>query len=211
MGRIVAAGDQRTIADWVVPSALAVVCASIALADATGAGWGAALDYRREAIAAGQSWRLVTAHLVHVNATHAVLDIAALLLVAWIFVRELNAMRQVTVVIAAIVGIDLALGVLSPEVERYAGLSGVLHAWFAAGATCWLLEARDVDRATLRRAWGTALLLGLATKLALEAGGRGFWLGDAGFEVVGSAHRWGSVVGIALGGAFAFVRRHRRT
>jgi rhomboid family GlyGly-CTERM serine protease len=194
---------------WLVPSVLAIVCAVLACEPA----WRDGLDYRREAIAHGALWRLASAHLVHLSTAHAALDIAAMLLVAWVFGRTLDTARLVVVLAVAMAAIDASLWWLHPEVERYAGLSGLLHAWFAAGATCWMLARARTDGSGgppfARRAWGAALLVGLVMKLALETRHQAFWLGGAGFTVVTAAHRWGVAAGVACAIVFAVIARDR--
>ncbi len=178
---------------------------------ATDARWHEALDYRRIAIANGQWWRLVTAHLMHVNAIHAALDVTGLLLVAWIFGAELDGRRQALALLIGAASVDVGLWFFHPEVDRYVGLSGALHALFAAGAVGWLLARKPTPRsdATLRmrRTWGTALLVGLVAKLVLESAGDAFWLQAASFDVVTAAHRWGSAGGALYGVARALAMR----
>ena len=185
---------------------VAAACALLAIVAMLDASFEPLLDYRREAIADGALYRLFTAHLVHLSGTHAALDIAGLLLVAWIFGAALSARQCATIVLAAIGAIDAALWFLHPEVERYAGLSGVLHAWFAAGAVGWALaDGRPGPLAA--RAWGAALLIGLAIKLWLELHDRAFWLDVGAINVVTSAHRWGALAGVACGVAIVGLRR----
>ncbi|MEO8936857.1 MAG: rhombosortase [Burkholderiaceae bacterium] len=183
-----------------VCTALAILCAMLPHARE----W---LDYDREALARGEVWRLATAHLVHLSAAHAALDITALLLVGWIFGPYLQTRELVGLLVVAIIVIDASLWCLHPEVDHYAGLSGLLHAWFAACATLWLLSAAPQATRISRRAWGVALLTGLAVKLALESGGHAFWLADAGFHVVTAAHRWGAAAGFACAIVIIVIRR----
>ena len=180
---------------------------------ATDGRWHDALDYRRHRIAGGQVWRLVTAHLMHLNATHVALDVAGLLLVAWIFSRELDWKRQALALLIGAAFVDFGLWGFHPEVERYVGLSGALHAPFAAGAMRWLLAQPAVPAdATLRlrRAWGAGLLIGLVAKLALESAGDAFWLHATHFDVVTAAHRLGSVGGALYGVALRMTMPRSR-
>lgn len=192
-------------------TAIAFACAVLAVVAAYDPSIGALLDYRRAAIAKGSWHRLVTCHLVHLSTAHAVLDIAALVLVAWIFVAELTARRMLIVTLAAIAAIDTSLWFLHPEIEHYAGLSGVLHGWFAAGAIGWSLADRRADAFVAKRNWGLVLLAGLAIKLLLEQRGQGFWLDADAMPVVTSAHRWGAAAGAACAAMAALVRRRGAT
>lgn len=215
-----ARADRRAKFDWLVlPAVLGISCAVLYLLARIDGRWHDALDYRRIQIASGQAWRLVTAHVMHLNAAHVVLDVAGLWLVAWIFSRELGWKGQALALLIGAAFVDFGLWFFHPEIGRYVGLSGALHALFAAGATCWLFadpatQADDAAMAAmwrLRRTWGAALLIGLIAKLVLESAGDAFWLEGTRFDVVTAAHRWGSAGGAAYGAAYAaFSRLARR-
>lgn len=192
--------------------ALASTCIALAIASTFDPRLHGVLDYRRSAVVGGEVWRLLTAHAVHLTIAHAVLDIGALLLVAWIFDDELGPGQQAAVCLLGAVGVDVGLLLAHPELERYAGLSGLLHAWFAAGAVGWALTVSAVgsQRTVERRAWGIALFVGLSLKLALESRRPAFWLDGASFEVVTSAHRWGAAAGLSFGIGVALFRRVHR-
>lgn len=188
---------------------VAATCTVIAVLVARDPSLEALLEYRRGAIDGGSAYRLLTAHLVHLTAAHATLDIAGLAFVAWIFAGQSTA-RLLLVTLAAVVAIDASLWFLHPEVERYAGLSGVLHGWFAAGATGWALADRRTHAFVARRAWGIALLVGLVAKLTIEQRGYAFWRDADAIPVVTSAHRWGAAAGAlcaGVGRAMLLVRR----
>jgi rhomboid family GlyGly-CTERM serine protease len=165
-----------------------------------------ALEYRR-ALIASEPWRLVTAHLVHVNWEHALINAAAWWLVARLFAPDLDLRRQLTALIlgAAVIGGGLAW--LHPTIAWYRGLSGVLHALFFAGAACWLANAlaRLSTRSPSAYWLPAALFVGGWIKVVLEqpAGSAtpfAEWLGST---IVPQAHLIGAVTGTLLGLAFA--------
>ena len=195
-----AAAIAEIVRPYWFAAGLVAACGLVAVLVIDDPGRLAVLEYRRDAIAAGDWWRLVTAHVVHLSIAHAVVDVAGLYLVAWIFSAALAPVEQIVVFVAGVLVVDAALWSLHPEVDRYVGISGVLQAWFAAGATRWLSDRRT-------RTWGLVLLLGLAAKLILERRGFAFWLDGSPFPVVGAAHRWGAAAGVACGVAFAALRR----
>ena len=197
---------RSPVSAWGLPLGIALVSAVLAWLSTVDPRWHALLDYRRMAVADGEAWRLFTAHLMHLSVEHAALDVTGLILVAWIFSAEIGPRLQATVCIVGIAFIDAALW--TTQVDRYVGLSGVLHGWFAAGVVGWLVAPR-VDRdATRKRLWGAALLIGLAVKLTLESRHQAFWLDGAVFPVVTTAHRWGAAAGIVSGvGAVVLGRR----
>jgi rhomboid family GlyGly-CTERM serine protease len=165
-------------------------------------GIGEALEYRR-ALLAREPWRVLTGHLVHINWPHALINAAALWVVARLYADDLGARRQLQALVASALAISAALAVLYPAIEWYRGLSGALHGLFFAGATTWLLSERP---RTVKRLWLPAtLFVGGWVKVALEQPGgastpHADWLGAA---VVPQAHFVGALCGTALGTLFA--------
>jgi membrane associated rhomboid family serine protease len=79
----------------IVVAAIALLLQAIGAVDA--------LELRR-ALWMQQPWRLLTGHLVHLNWLHALVNAAALFIVARLFARDLDATRQgVVMAISAIV------------------------------------------------------------------------------------------------------------
>jgi rhomboid family GlyGly-CTERM serine protease len=156
------------------------------------------LRYDRGAIAGGGWWRLLTAHIVHLDAHHLILNELGLVLVWALFAADYDAVEWLVIVLAGALAISSGLWWWSPRVAWYVGASGVLHTIMAAGAAKHLID-RSWDR------W--ILLIGLCAKLAYEQfGGREQPL------VVVDAHLYGAlcgfVVGAALCGGMAIIR-HR--
>ena len=171
--------------------ALAVVVLVAALA-AGGDAVSEALRFDRDAIGAGEAWRLVTGHLVHLGSRHMLLNGAGLLLVGFLVGREYRPRDWAVVLLASMASIDAGLWWLKPSLDWYVGLSGVLHGWFAAGIVGALLKRRP-------DAW---LLLGLLLgKLVLEQlqGALPGSAAAAGGPVVVDAHLYGAVGGAIAG------------
>ena len=142
-----------------------------------------ALRYERSAIAAGEWWRLLGAHLVHLGWLHLLLDALALCLLWALYARAFSVRAWLLVCSGAIVAIDAGLWWLSPAVQWYAGISGLLHGIWAAGA---------VQAARRREFAGWLLLLALALKLLREYQlGAGVLI--AALPVVTQAHRYGAL------------------
>jgi rhomboid family GlyGly-CTERM serine protease len=159
-----------------------------ALANAGGEAWLRDLRYDRSDLLAGQYWRLISAHLVHLNAHHLLLNLAGLLLLWTLFAREFRLREWLLITLCSMAAIDAGLWWHSRSVLWYAGASGVLHGLWAAGAcaSCWRREP-----------YGVLLAAALVGKLAYE-----HFIGpnplDAGLPVVTIAHIYG-----AAGGALA--------
>jgi rhomboid family GlyGly-CTERM serine protease len=156
------------------------------------------LRYDRGAIAAGGWWRLLTAHIVHLDLHHLALNELGLVLVWALFAEDFDAVEWSIIVLAGALAISCGLWWLSPGVGWYVGASGVLHTIMGAGAAKHLV-AREWDR------W--ILLACVAAKLAYEQFG-----GHEPPLVVVDAHLYGALSGFAVGAALCgriAIIRHR--
>lgn len=166
-----------------------------------------ALEYR-QALVASQPWRALTAHLVHVNWVHALLNLAAWLVVARLFAPELRTWRQPLVLAVAALAVTLHLALLHPGIAWYRGFSGTLHGVFFAGASAWLLALLADGERRPRALWLPAVLVtgGWVKVLAEQPGGSltpyAQWLGAG---IVPQAHLAGAVAGSVLGLLFAWA------
>ena len=156
------------------------------------------LRYDRGAIAAGGWWRLLTAHIVHLDAHHLILNELGLVLMWSLFAGDYDAVEWCVIVLAGALAISSGLWWLSPHVAWYVGASGILHSVMGAGAAKHL-AAREFDRWILAGA--------LIAKLAYEQFG-----GHEPPLVVVDAHLYGAVCGFAVGAALCgriAIIRHR--
>ncbi len=168
-----------------------------------GAGGDAAREwaqYERAALETGQAWRLLTAHLVHLNWGHVGLNVVALVLIALLFEDLLSPLDWLAATVLAALAIDLGLYVWNNDVQWYVGLSGVLHGYVVLGAAALAGERRGI---------GVTLALGVAGKLVWEqfAGPLPFTEAQAGGPVVVAAHLYGAAAGALLAAARPFARR----
>ncbi len=93
-----------------------------------------ALVLERPALRAGQAWRLWSAHLAHISAAHAALNLGMAALLALFAARLgiLPALLWRSLLLMPSISLGLLLGL--PQLQWYAGLSGLLHGW-----AVWLL------------------------------------------------------------------------
>jgi rhomboid family GlyGly-CTERM serine protease len=159
---------------------------------------GQALRYDRGAIAAGGWWRLLTAHAVHLDLHHLLLNELGLVLMWSLFARDYDPVEWCVIVLSGALAISCGLWWLSPRVTWYVGASGVLHSVMAAGCAKHLAE----------RAWDRWLLLiALCAKLAYEQS-----TDHAAPMIVVDAHLYGSAAGFVAGAALSWriaIIRHR--
>jgi len=147
-----------------------------------------ALRYERAAIAAGQWWRLVTGHFVHLGLEHALLNALGLMLMWALFARDYRPSAWVAILAATIAAIDLGLSLKDSTVEWYVGSSGMLHGVLAAGTLAHLRRG-DFE--------GWILAVFLVGKLAYEQYVGALPL-TAGGAVVTDAHLYGALGGLLV-------------
>lgn len=148
----------------------------------------ATLRYDRLGIAAGQWWRLLGAHFVHLDARHLLFNLVGLALLWRLFAHEYRGLRWLAIFLLAMLSVDAGLWWGSPQVAWYVGASGALHGIWSAGA--WAQWRRDSLLSALPLA---ALLL----KLGAEQWGGGSVV-VSGMPVVVQAHLYGALGGLLL-------------
>lgn len=169
--------------------ALVVVCTAISLLALGGETLQEMLRWSRSGIAAGEHWRWVTGHFVHLDFAHAALNAAGLVLVWALFATIWSPRRWLLIVVLGITGIDLGLWWLS-DIEWYVGLSGLLNTLAAAGIVRAIIDGD-------RMAWVVGLL-GLAKLVAENLAGPMPFM-PSGVPVVLDAHLYGALVGMVCG------------
>lgn len=148
------------------------------------------LDWRPDLFAA-QPWRAVTAAFLHWTPVHLGANLAGCAVVALLGWRAALGRREAVAGLIALPLTQLGL-LLRPELLRYAGLSGELHALVAIAALTLMKRAgRD-------RLIGGAIALGLVAKLALEHPLGPVLRATPGFDfpVAPFAHLTGAVAGV---------------
>jgi rhomboid family GlyGly-CTERM serine protease len=148
----------------------------------------AALRYDRSALLEGQWWRLASAHVVHLDLRHALLNGLGLVLMWALFVRDYRPRQWFLILLGAAAAIDAGLWFRDTGVLWYVGASGVLHGVMAAGI---LAELRRGELA------GLALAVFLVAKLTYEQWAGALPFAGAAVPVVVNAHLYGSLGGVA--------------
>jgi rhomboid family GlyGly-CTERM serine protease len=145
--------------------------------------------FDRVAIAQGEWWRLITAHWVHSDLTHAGWDIAALLLLGALFEARLQWRLPVALLVAT-VGVDVWLWWGEPALRYYCGLSGILNCLLILGLLClW----RD-----LRHPLILFIAVGAALKIIVEIVAGQALLTQTAWPSVPAVHAAGLVCGLLM-------------
>jgi rhomboid family GlyGly-CTERM serine protease len=174
--------------------ALLAICGLLLLPELAGE-WGrAALRYERGVLAAGEWWRLITAHFVHLDFEHAALNALGLVLMWSLFARDYRPRQWLVIVAATLAAIDAGLWFRDPHVDWYVGASGALHGIMAAGTLAHLRRG-DLD--------GWILAVFIVVKLFYEQWSGALPFNESGVPVVVNAHFYGALGGLA---AAAFMR-----
>ena len=172
---------------------LLAVCALLVLITLTGETGRTLLRYDREALAHGELWRLLTAHLVHLDLHHALLNCLGLLLMWALFARDYTPRQWLLITLGSMAVIDAGLAVWDSTLRWYVGSSGALHGAMAAGTLAHLRRGE-------RDGWLLAAFL--VGKIAWEQGVGALPLSGSN-PVVVDAHLFGAAGGLA---AAAFLR-----
>lgn len=168
--------------------ALLAACAVLLLPELGGEAARVALRYERIALAAGEWWRLLSAHVVHLDLEHAVLNALGMVLMWALFARDYSPLRWLAIYVVSGLTISAGLWFLNPEVEWYVGASGALHGVMTAG-TLAHLRRRDLD------SWILAAFIVLKLGYEQFAGAMPF---AEGATTIKDAHLYGAIGGFVL-------------
>lgn len=180
---------RKFFADQAVIAAIILAGLTLVLALA-GDATRESLQWTRSGVQQGEWWRLVTAHVVHLDLFHALLNALVLIVLAELFGRVFTIARHGFNAIVGILFIDAGLLWLG-NLEWYVGLSGLLHTLAAASVVRLIVDRHD------RLAWGVAIF-GLV-KIVYENTMGSMPFSGRETSVVTDVHLFGVVIGMALG------------
>jgi len=96
--------------------------------------WVESWRFDRDLVAQGHVWLLFSGHIVHLNWSHWLLNMAGLAIVAFFFSSHASFRQWLAVILVSACVINIGLWWWMPEISNYVGLSGVLHGLFLYGA-----------------------------------------------------------------------------
>jgi len=167
--------------------ALIAVVALLLLPEIGGDAVRISLRYERMAIAGGEWWRLITAHFVHIDLEHTLLNVMGVVLMWAIFARDLSPRQWLIVTTVVLLTIDAGLWFRDKGVDWYVGASGALHGFMAAG-TYVHVRRGDLD--------GWILVVFIVLKLGYEQLHGVLPFAESGMPVVLNAHLYGAIGGV---------------
>lgn len=151
-----------------------------------------ALIYERDGILAGEFWRLLTGHLVHIDGPHLFWNAATFLVLGAVYeMRPDGGTRRLGLIVTGgFLVVGLWLLTAEPGVDRYAGLSGMLNGLFVALVVLlWRSSGSLVF---------PMLLAGNFVKVVAEILIGGAIFDDVSWDTVPSIHAAGCAVGVAV-------------
>lgn len=183
---------KGAVGTWVAPLAL---MALLLLLELFGDAGRQLLRYDREAIAAGEWWRLLSGNFVHLGWYHWMLNEIGIVVLAMLCPEPLAPAVWLRRLVLIGVGMTACLFAFVPDMVWYVGLSGVMHGLFLLG----------LMRQSLQRDWiAVACLAYLFGKLAWEMA-MGVPVSDEqaiGGKVALESHLYGAVAALVYGLVF---------
>jgi rhomboid family GlyGly-CTERM serine protease len=167
--------------------ALIGICLLLLLPEVSGDAARAALRYERSAIEAGQWWRLLTAHFVHLDLEHTLLNSLGVVMMWALFARDFRPGQWVLIAAVIVISIDVGLWFWDTGIHWYVGASGALHGFMAAGTLAHVRRG-DLD--------GWILAIFIVLKLGYEQWSGQLPFSDSTVPVVVNAHLYGALGGI---------------
>jgi rhomboid family GlyGly-CTERM serine protease len=145
------------------------------------------LSFYRVGIADGQLWRLATAHFVHLDLEHAILNSLGAVLMWALFARDYSPWRWAAIYLGSMFAVSAGLW-FATEKDWYVGASGALHGVMTAG-TIAHLRRRDLD--------GWILAAFIIAKLSYEQTFGALPFAGSPDTVV-DAHLYGAIGGVVM-------------
>ncbi|MFV2055384.1 MAG: rhombosortase [Thiohalomonadales bacterium] len=160
------------------------------------------LRYDRTAIYAGDYWRILTGHFVHLTWMHLVMNVIGFLLIWVLFGKLIGSLTWLISTLLSALMISFALLYFNPDLFWYVGFSGVLHGLFVIGCL------HDIQ---VRHADGQLLLAAIVAKLAWEqyAGPLPGSEAAAGGNVIVDAHLYGAISGVLIVSVLFLIPNHK--
>ncbi len=157
-----------------------------------------ALRYSTVDIESGQLWRMFSAHLIHLNVAHGLMNLVAFIIIILLVGNLLSLTRWVWVFFILSSLISLSLFLFSPDILWYVGLSGVLHGFLTLGLVRGSIAGDKLHFLAL------CFLVVKIVREQLPLFDVNHFQQIIGGAVVVDAHLYGALSGLVLAGFFYF-------
>lgn len=162
------------------------------------ASWGC---FRRDTFLQGEWWQLMTAPWIHLNYTHAGLNLIMTAVLMALFAGQVRPWQQLLIVMLSGIVLLLLLAYAFPEVQWYVGLSGSLHGLAIYGALTLLGSDEPFAQAKItlsERYIGVVVLLWVSIKLVLEHAWSTPIIWRNNMPIATAAHLTGALAGLSF-------------
>lgn len=177
--------NSQNRADWYFAVAMLLVMMVLQVLEAP------TFRYQHNWLENRELWRLLTAHWVHVNWIHFFLNGAGLMLCLMITSPGWSVIRWLVYQLILAPGISILFSLFNPELDWYAGYSGVLYGIFLIAA---------IDLFPRDRLIALFLIAAIVIKIAIEQTGEiNLTTSDIiGAPVIVDAHLYGFLLAFAI-------------
>lgn len=137
-----------------------------------------------------QYWRVITAHFVHLNFHHALMNLAAAALILFMFSEFITALWWVCLSLILSLCVSLGLYFFDSNVHYYVGFSGVLYGLWMCGA---LICLRHIPLISIAICCVLTYTVWQQQDENFDAGYLASWIDG---QVIVNAHLYGFIAGI---------------
>ncbi len=177
--------DKASKPGWIFVAAMLAIMVILQLFDFRD------LRYQYDWLAKGEYWRLLSAHWVHVNWRHVMLNAAGLLLCMSIASPRWLIRQWVVYHLILALGISILFYLRNPQLEWYAGYSGVLFGLYLLAAID-LYPREKIVALLLAAAISIKVILEQTSDLKLDSSE------FIGTPVIIDAHLYGLLLGLTI-------------
>ncbi len=148
--------------------------------------------YQRDLVSQGEIWRVFTSHIFHTNGYHLLLNVLAVIMLWALHGQFYNSRIYLLLLVISALTSSIGVHFFSLDIQRYVGLSGILHGVFIWGA---FMDIKSKDKT------GYILLAGVFLKILHEQfyGASEDVAELISASVATNAHLWGALGGIIIG------------
>lgn len=85
------------------------------------------LRYERQAIQAGEYWRVISGHFLHIDTMHLILNVTGVIFFGFLFEALIPFSQWLIYTLVLCLSVSAGLFIINQHIQWYVGFSGVLH------------------------------------------------------------------------------------